>query len=228
MDELNIWMKGVLSGGPVRMDGTTFYLHGGKVRVCSSRRARRKERTEGEKLSSDRFTEVRKMWRVFRRVFGELEVWRVAAREAGKARGDTLFHALNGGCIRPGEGVNGGCIRPGEGVWAWSAFSFAAGSLDKAAGVEARREGWEVELSWEAADYSRKAGAGDAVYVGYFYAGMGRTPGLVRSEGARREDCRARVVVPDGGMPEGTALHLYLFFGNKAGTRFSPSVYVAT
>ena len=116
MDELNIWMKGVLSGGPVRMDGTTFYLHGGKVRVCSSRRARRKERTEGEKLSSDRFTEVRKMWRVFRRVFGELEVWRVAAREAGKARGDTLFHALNGGCIRPGEGV-----------WAWSAFSFAAG-----------------------------------------------------------------------------------------------------
>ncbi|HIX03086.1 MAG TPA: hypothetical protein H9863_03075, partial [Candidatus Odoribacter faecigallinarum] len=76
MDELNIWMKGVLSGGPVRMDGTTFYLHGGKVRVCSSRRAKRKERTEGEKLSSDRFTEVRKMWRVFRRVFGELEVWR--------------------------------------------------------------------------------------------------------------------------------------------------------
>ena len=117
----------------------------------------------------------------------------------------------------------------------------AAGSLDKAAGVEARREGWEVELAWEAADYSRKAGAGDAVYVGYFYAGMGRTPGLVRVEGARREDCRARVVVPDGGMPEGTALHLYLFFGkmpegtalhlylffgNKAGTRFSPSVYV--
>ena len=217
MDELNIWMKGVLSGGPVRMDGTTFYLHGGKVRVCSSRRARRKERTEGEKLSSDRFTEVRKMWRVFRRVFGELEVWRVAAREAGKARGDTLFHALNGGCIRPGEGV-----------WAWSAFSFAAGSLDKAVGVEVRREGWEVELSWEAADYSRKAGAGDAVYVGYFYEGMGRTPGLVRAEGARREDCRARVAVPDGGMPEGTALHLYLFFGNKAGTRFSPSVYVAT
>ena len=191
MDELNIWMKGVLSGGPVRMDGTTFYLHGGKVRVCSSRRAKRKERTEGEKLSSDRFTEVRKMWRVFRRVFGELEVWRVAAREAGKARGDTLFHALNGGCIRPGEGV-----------WAWSAFSFAAGSLDKA------------------------AGAGDAVYVGYFYEGMGRTPGLVCAEGARREDCRARVAVPDGGMPEGTALHLYLFFGNKAGTRFSPSVYV--
>ena len=85
----------------------------------------------------------------------------------------------------------------GEGVWAWSAFSFAAGSLDKAAGVEARREGWEVELSWEAADYSRKAGAGDAVYVGYFYEGMGRTPGLVRAEGARREDCRARV--NDGG-----------------------------
>ena len=132
MDELNIWMKGVLSGGPVRMDGTTFYLHGGKVRVCSSRRARRKERTEGEKLASERFAEVRKMWRVFRRVFGELEVWRVAAREVGKARGDTLFHALNGGCIRPGDGV-----------WAWSAFSFAAGSLDKAAGVEARREGWE-------------------------------------------------------------------------------------
>ena len=147
----------------------------------------------------------------------ELAVWDVAAREAGKVRGDALFHALNGGCIRPGEGV-----------WAWSAFSFAAGSLDKAAGVEAQREGWEVELSWEAADYSRKAGAGDAVYVGYFYAGMGRTPGLVRAEGARREDCRARVAVPDGGMPEGTALHLYLFFGNKAGTRFSPSVYVAT
>ena len=238
MDELSIWMKGVLSGGPVRVDGTTFYLHSGKVRVCSSRRAKRKSRTEGEKRVTERFTEVRKMWRVFRRVFGELAVWDVAAREAGKVRGDALFHALNGGCIRPGEGV-----------WAWSAFSFAAGSLDKAAGVEAQREGWEVELSWEAADYSRKAGAGDAVgwevelsweaadysrkagagdavYVGYFYAGMGRTPGLVRAEGARREDCRARVAVPDGGMPEGTALHLYLFFGNKAGTRFSPSVYV--
>jgi len=36
------------------------------------------------------------------------------------------------------------------------------------------------------------------------------------------------VRIPDGRMPEGTALHLYLFFGNKAGTRFSPSVYVAT
>ena len=215
MDELSIWMKGVLSGGPVRMDGTTFYLHSGKVRVCSSRRGKRKSRTEGEKRVTERFTEVRKMWRVFRRVFGELAVWDVAAREAGKVRGDALFHALNWGCIRPGEGV-----------WAWSAFSFAAGSLDKAAGVEARREGWEVELSWEAADYSRKAGAGDAVYVGYFYEGMGRTPGLVRAEGARREDCRARVAVPDGGMPEGTALHLYLFFGNKAGTRFSPSVYL--
>ena len=105
MDELSIWMKGVLSGGPVRVDGTTFYLHSGKVRVCSSRRGKRKSRTEGEKRVTERFTEVRKMWRVFRRVFGELAVWDVAAREAGKVRGDALFHALNGGCIRPGEGV---------------------------------------------------------------------------------------------------------------------------
>lgn len=31
-----------------------------------------------------------------------------------------------------------------------------------------------------------------------------------------------------GRMPEGTALHLCLFFGHKAGMRFSHGVYVAT
>ena len=186
-----------------------------------------------------------------------LPAWREGAGvqlSAGKAegahgRGEAVVGSVYGGAedvagvpagVRGVGGVACGCAGGGEGAGGYAVPCAERGvhppgrrgvgmeRVQLCGGEPGQGGGWEVELSWETADYSRKAGAGDAVYVGYFYEGMGRTPGLVCAEGARREDCRARVAVPDGGMPEGTALHLYLFFGNKAGTRFSPSVYVAT
>lgn len=164
---------------------------------------------------ADRFTEVRKLWKVFRMALGDLPVWRIAAREGGVAKSDALFHRLNAGCIRPGEGV-----------WAWSGFCFSAGSLDRVELVGVERRGWTVRLEWVCVDDSPRSGAADCVYVGYFYDGAGRAPGMVSVVGACRGDGVAEVEIPAAGMPDGTPLHLYLFFGNVRGDRFSPSVYV--
>ena len=60
----------LLAQGPLRIDGVTYYRHGNKVRACKSQRGPRKVRREGEEESSNRFTEVRKMWRIYRRAVG--------------------------------------------------------------------------------------------------------------------------------------------------------------
>ena len=57
----------LLAQGPIRIDGVTYYRHGNKVRACRSQRGPKKVRQEGEEESSSRFTEVRKMWRIYRR-----------------------------------------------------------------------------------------------------------------------------------------------------------------
>ena len=79
------------------------------------------KRSEAELATTGRFVEMRKLWTMYRRAVGELPVWRVAAREVGAGQGDTLFHRLNAGCVRGGEGV-----------WAFPAFRFAAGSFGHA------------------------------------------------------------------------------------------------
>lgn len=56
----------LLAQGSIRIDGITYYRHGNKVRACKSRRSPKKTRTEGEEESSSRFTEARKMWRIYR------------------------------------------------------------------------------------------------------------------------------------------------------------------
>ena len=73
----------LLAQGPLRIDGVTYYRHGNKVRACKSQRGPRKVRREGEEESSNRFTEVRKMWRIYRRAIGDLPIWRVMAKETG-------------------------------------------------------------------------------------------------------------------------------------------------
>lgn len=165
--------------------------------------------------SSDRFREVRKMWRVYRLAIGDLSIWRVAARERGFMKSDSCFHS-----------VNGGCFRPGEGVWAFRAFQFSVGTLDMPQVTGVEREGWKVTIQWENDVDCPKAAASDRVFVGYFYDTLRRSPMLIRAGAACRGDGRVELDIPPVEQPDGTLLHLYLFFGNEDLTRFSPSGYV--
>lgn len=205
----------LLSQGPIRLDGVTYYLHGNKVRSCYSKRGPKKSRSAGEAASSDRFTEARKMWRVYRRATGELPIWRVWAKESGVAKSDSAFHS-----------VNGTCFRPGEGVWAFSTFRFSMGSLPAPVITSAVREGWQVVLRWENDANGARANLSDRVYVGYFYGTLPRSPRFVENTGALRRDGEVVVAIPPVDLPEGTPLHLYLFFGGEDSARFSPSEYV--
>ncbi len=214
---------------PLRMEGVTYYMRNGRLCVRPSRYRKRKKRTTAEEAASNRFTEVRKFWTLYRRALGDLPVWRVAAREQGANQGDTLFHRLNSGCIRGGEGV-----------WAFPAFRFSTGSLDMPALRSARREGDGVVLEWEVDEDRAGARWSDRVYVGYFHGTDPRVPHLAVAEGVCRKDGRVAVAMlpaeeEGAGKSDGAGkglkgreevpLHVYLFFGNEEGTRFSPSVY---
>lgn len=213
-EQLNLLKEMVKNGGPVRVEGMTYYVRNGKLQACASKRGKREKRTENEVASSDHFTEVRALWRMYRRAVGVLPVWRVAARETGAAKSDSLFHSLNGACVRAGEGV-----------WAFPAFRFAAGSLDMPVVTGAEREGWQVTLEWEGDGAQAEARKEDRVYVGYFYGTQPQVPQLLAPANVCRRDGRAVVDIPPMGQPEGTPLHLYLFFGTADDKRFSPSVY---
>ena len=204
----------LLAQGPIRIDGVTYYRHGNKVRACKSRRSPKKTRTEGEKESSSRFTEARKMWRIYRRAIGDLPIWKIMAKEMGINKSDSLFHSQNGGCFRPGEGV-----------WAFSTFRFSTGTLNAPVITEVTREKWSVTLKWENDINCPKASVSDQVDVGYFYGTLPRAPQMITCFNTFRGDGCVTVNIPEGKQPEGTPLHLYLFFGNKNSTRFSPSTY---
>lgn len=214
MDRTSPVLRSLLSHGPIRIDGVTYFLQGGQVRACKSKRGPKKTRTENEKKSSNRFTEIRKMWRVYRRAIGELPIWSVWARETGAPKSDTLFHS-----------VNGNCFRPGEGVWAFPTFRFSMGTLDAPVITSAERNGWQVTLRWENDIDCPKASASDQVYIGYFYGTLPRSPQFICCTNIRRSDSRVTVEIPSAKQPEGTPLHLYLFFGNENPNRFSPSEY---
>ena len=204
----------LLAQGSIRIDGITYYRHGNKVRACKSRRSPKKTRTEGEEESSSRFTEARKMWRIYRRAIGDLPIWKLMAKEMGINKSDSLFHSQNGGCFRPGEGV-----------WAFPTFRFSTGTLDAPVITSVTREGWSVTLNWENDIDCPKASVSDQVYVGYFYGTLPRAPQMITCFNSFRGDGKVTVDIPAAKQPEGTPLHLYLFFGNKDSTRFSPSVY---
>lgn len=211
---LNLLKEMVKNGGPIRMEGMTYYVRNGKLQACASKRGKRTERTEKEVAANERFTEMRTLWKMYRRAAGNLPVWRMAAREAGAAKSDSLFHSLNGACVRAGEGV-----------WAFPAFRFAAGSLDVPVVTGVERKGWQVTLEWECDDMQAEARKEDRVYVGYFYGTQPQVPQLLALEGVCRQDGRAVADIPPMGQPDGTPLHLYLFFGTVDNDRFSPSVY---
>jgi hypothetical protein len=214
MGKSNHLLAACLEQGPLRLEGITYYLRNGRVCARPSHHRKKKKLSEAERSATGRFTEVRKLWVMFRRALGDLSVWRVAAREEGASQGDTLFHRLNAGCIRSGEGV-----------WCFPAFRFAAGSLDMPALRSAGREGEKVVLEWEVDEDRAGARWSDRVYVGYFHDADPRVPRLVVAEGVCRQDGGAALAIPPAeGVSEGL-LHVYLFFGNEEGTRFSPSVY---
>ena len=48
MDITSPLFLAILANGPVKADGYTYFLYGGKVRKCKSTRGPRKSRTEGE------------------------------------------------------------------------------------------------------------------------------------------------------------------------------------
>jgi len=215
MDITSPFFTSLLVNGPVRVDGLTYFLYGGKVRKCKSKRGPRKFKTDREKQITERFTEARKMWKVYRLAVGILPIWRVAARERGVSKSDSLFHA-----------VNSGCMLPGKGVWAFKTFRFALGSLEAPVITNAERHGWTITLRWDNGIESQKAKASDRVFVGYFYDTFRRSPLLINNSMARRGDGEVSIKIPEIGQPEGTRLHLYLFFGNEELDRFSPSEYV--
>ena len=156
------------------------------------------------------------MWRVYRRAIGDLSIWRIMAKEMGVNKSDALFHSLNGGCFRPGVGV-----------WAFPVFRFSVGTLDAPAITSAGREGWSVTLSWENDIDRPKASVTDQVFVGYFYDTQPRAPQMIACFNVCRGDGGVTVNIPPAGQPEGTLLHLYLFFGNEVLDRFSPSAYAS-
>ena len=55
MDITSPLFLALLANGPVKADGYTYFLYGGKARKCKSSRGPRKSRTEGEKQTTDRF-----------------------------------------------------------------------------------------------------------------------------------------------------------------------------
>lgn len=215
MDNTSPLLKALLTGGPLKLDGVTYYMQGGRVRSCKSKRGKKKSRSEGEQNSSDRFTEARKMWRMYRRATGGLPVWKIRARETGSPKSDTLFHS-----------VNGGCFRPGEGVWAFPTFRFSMGTLDAPVITNTKRDGWKVTIQWENNADCTKTRLSDQVYMGYFYHTLPRSPQFMGHIDARRADGEITVTIPAAGQPDGTPLHLYLFFGSGQQDRFSPSEYV--
>lgn len=188
MAKTDVLKRALLADGPLRLDGVTFYLHGDSVRMCSSKRDKRKTRTEKEIASSSHFSEVRKMWSICRRALGDLPVWRAMAREMGRSKADSLFHS-----------VNGGCIRAGEGVWAFSRFCFSVGVLDAPVLTAVGREGWQVTLAWGQEEERPKASASDRLYLGYFYATQPRAPQMLAIGDACRGDGHLTVTIPDKG-----------------------------
>ena len=165
MDITSPLFLALLANGPVKADGYTYFLYGGKARKCKSSRGPRKSRTEGEKQTTDRFTEVRKMWKIYKRAIGDLPIWRIAARERGVSKSDSLFHSTNGGCLLPGKGV-----------WAFKTFRFSMGTLEAPVITNSERNGWTVTLNWENGIDCPKASASDQVFVGYFYDTLRRSP----------------------------------------------------
>ena len=177
MDITSPLFLAILANGPVKVDGYTYFLYGGKVRKCKSTRGPRKSRTEGEKQTTDRFTEARKMWKIYKRAIGDLLIWRIAARERGVSKSDSLFHSTNGGCLFPGKGV-----------WAFKTFRFSMGTLEAPVITGTERNGWTVTLNWENGIDCPKASSSDQVFVGYFYDTLRRSPRLLRDIPARRGD----------------------------------------
>ena len=204
----------LLANGPVKAGEYTYFLYGGKIRKCKSKRGPRKSKTEREKQITDHFTEVRKIWKVYRLAIGVLPIWRVAARERGVSKSDSLFHSINGGCLQAKQGV-----------WAFKTFRFSVGSLEAPVITNAERHDWTITLQWENGIEGPKAKASDQVFVGYFYDTLRRSPCLLRDIPARRGDESVTIEIPSGDQPEGTPLHLYLFFGDSELARFSPSEY---
>lgn len=215
MDNTSPLFSALLANGPVKMDGYTYFLYGGKIRKCKSKRGSRKSRTEGERQTTARFTEIRKMWKIYRRAIGDLPIWRVEARERGVSKSDSLFHSINGGCLQPGKGV-----------WAFKTFRFSVGTLDAPVITDAEREGWTVTLHWENGIDCPKASASDRAFLGYFYDTLHRSPLLISDSTTHRGDGKITIEIPPVDQPEGTLLHLYLFFGNEELNQFSPSEYV--
>ena len=205
----------LLSRAPLRLNGITYYAQNGKIRSRVSKYKKRTSCSEKMKVASSRFTEARRMWKMYHRAIGDLPMWSIAAREMHAVKSDTLFHSLNGGCFAAGVGVQ-----------EFPAFRFAVGSLDMPAVTAVRREGWRLTLEWHVDEDRPSAAWTDEVYIGYFHATLPRTPHLLKLEGISRADARATFDIPSLEQPDDTALHLYLFFGNLACTRFSPSAYV--
>lgn len=90
----------------------------------------------------------------------------------------------------------------------------------------AEREGWTVTLHWKNGANCPKADSSDWVFLGYFYDTLRRSPQLTLDYMPRRIDEKITIEIPPADQPEGTRLHLYLFFGNEEFTQFSPSEYV--
>ena len=205
----------LLANGPVKAGEYTYFLYGGKIRKCKSKRGPRKSKTEREKQITDHFTEVRKIWKVYRLAIGVLPIWRVAARERGVSKSDSLFHSINGGCLQAKQGV-----------WAFKTFRFSVGSLEAPVITNAERHDWTITLQWENGIEGPKAKASDQVFVGYFYDTLHDGPQLISNSMAHRGDGKVTIEIPEACQPEGTRLHLYLFFGNEELNQFSPSEYV--
>lgn len=205
----------VSPNNPIRVGGYTYFLRGGKMVVMKSKRGKQKQRTEQQLELSARFTEARKMWKIYRLATAGLPIWSVMARETGAVKSDALFHR-----------VNGNCFRPGEGVWAFPSFQFSVGTLEAPVLTAAGRDGWTVELEWVVDEKILPSRAADKVYLGYFHESLPRSPLMLEVAGVRRADGRAVVEIPSVGQPEGTPLHLYLFFGSETNDRFSPGAYV--
>ena len=148
---------------------------------------------------------------------GQSRIYRYGELKQGQegSKSDSLFHSINGGCLQPGKGV-----------WAFKTFRFSVGSLDAPVITAAEREGWTVTLHWKNGANCPKADSSDWVFLGYFYDTLRRSPQLTLDYMPRRIDEKITIEIPPADQPEGTRLHLYLFFGNEEFTQFSPSEYV--
>ena len=210
----------VETSGGVRLRGKSgdlvFYTVDGKTyaRQASEKDReggwRKAGRSERQRESARRFALASCFYGFYRESVSD-EVWRVAAREAGR-KPHGLFFTLNHGCFDGERGV----AKP-------DVLRFAEGSLSLPSGLRVEAVGGGVfRAAWEAEGGRASAAGSDELRAGVIYDGDRLSAYRAPRVSGTRGDGSGEFELDAG---RGTVAHVYLYFERRGGGAFSPSAY---